>query len=211
MEYNFIAVEGNIGAGKTTLAKMLARHYKADLVLEGFEDNAFLPKFYKDPERYAFPVELSFLADRYQQLNQRGIGPNLFSSLTVSDYFISKSLIFARTNLSEDEYRLFWQLFEIMFQSLPKPDLLIYLYSPVEKLMSNIRKRGRRYEQNIQTAYLERIQQQYLDFLRQHSGQLRVVLLDTSSADFVKNPKDFQKILSIVEKNTPKGVHHQLV
>lgn len=211
MDYNFIAVEGNIGAGKTTLAKMLAKHYNADLLLEGFEDNAFLPKFYKDPERYAFPVELSFLADRYQQLSQRDIGPNLFSSLTISDYFISKSLIFARTNLSDDEYRLFWQLFEIMFQSLPKPDLLIYLYSPVDKLMGNIRKRGRRYEQNIQAGYLERIQQQYLDFLRQRSGQLRVVLLDTSTADFVKNPKDFRKILSIIEQEAPKGIYHQTV
>jgi len=211
MDYNFIAVEGNIGAGKTTLSQMLAEHYGAELLLEGFEDNAFLPKFYREPERYAFPLELSFLAERFHQLNARAAGPNLFSSLTVSDYFISKSMIFARTNLSVDEYKLFRQLFDIMFQSMPKPDLLIYLYAPVEKLLLNIRRRGRRYEQNIDEAYLHSIQQQYLDFLRKQSGHMRIHLLDTSNIDFVENRADFEAILSIVEKPASKGVHHQVV
>jgi deoxyadenosine/deoxycytidine kinase len=206
MDYNFIAVEGNIGAGKTTLAKMLADHYRAELLLEGFEDNAFLPKFYREPERYAFPLELSFLADRFQQLKAQALGPNLFSSVTVSDYFIGKSLIFARTNLGPDEYKLFWQLFEIMFQNLTKPDLLVYLYSPVDKLLSNIRKRGRRYEQNIQREYLESIQQQYLEYLRKHASHMRVVLLDTSNLDFVKNKSDFENILNIIETPVEKGV-----
>jgi len=204
MNYNFIAVEGNIGAGKTTLTHKLAAHYGAQLLLEKFEDNTFLPKFYAEPERYAFPLELSFLAERYQQLNQKNTNPNLFSDLVISDYFLSKSLIFARTNLSEEEFRLFWQLFDIMFQSVTKPDLLIYLYAPVDKLIQNIMRRGRLYEQEIQVSYLERIQSQYLEFLRKHADQLRVLVIDTSDLDFVANPADFQSILSLIEKRLSK-------
>ncbi len=204
MNYNFIAVEGNIGAGKTTLTHKLATHYGAELLLEKFEDNTFLPKFYAEPERYAFPLELSFLAERYQQLNQKNTNPNLFSDLVISDYFLSKSLIFARTNLSEEEFRLFWQLFDIMFQSVTKPDLLIYLYAPVDKLIQNIIRRGRPYEQEIQVSYLERIQSQYLEFLRKHADQLRVLVIDTSDLDFVANPADFQSILSLIEKPLSK-------
>jgi len=204
MNYNFIAVEGNIGAGKTTLTHKLAAHYGAQLLLEKFEDNTFLPKFYAEPERYAFPLELSFLAERYQQLNQKNTNPNLFSDLVISDYFLSKSLIFARTNLSEEEFRLFWQLFDIMFQSVTKPDLLIYLYAPVDKLIQNIMRRGRPYEQEIQVSYLERIQSQYLEFLRKHADQLRVLVIDTSDLDFVANPADFQSILSLIEKRLSK-------
>jgi deoxyadenosine/deoxycytidine kinase len=211
MNYNYIAIEGNIGAGKTTLAKMLAEHYQADLLLERFEDNPFLPKFYKEPDRYAFPLELSFLADRYHQLSKYVLGPNLFSSLTISDYFLSKSLIFAKTTLSDDEYRLFWQLFEIMFQSVPKPDLMVYLYTPIEKLRQNIRKRGRNYEKEIKSDYLERIQSQYLDFLRKHGDQMRILLIDTSDLDFVANSVDFQQIVENIEKPLSEGVHRQVV
>lgn len=209
MEYNFIAVEGNIGAGKTTLARMLSHRFGANLLLEGFEDNAFLPKFYREPERYAFPLELSFLAERFQQLNSQSLGPNLFSTRTVSDYFIGKSLIFAKTNLAHDEYKLFSQLFEIMFQTIPKPDVLIYLYAPTDKLLENIRKRGRRYEQDIKVDYLESIQQQYLEFLRKHGDAMRVLLIDTSNLDFVKNPQDFDKILVTLQSATGKGVYYQ--
>jgi deoxyadenosine/deoxycytidine kinase len=211
MNYNYIAIEGNIGAGKTTLAKMLAEHYQADLLLERFEDNPFLPKFYKEPDRYAFPLELSFLADRYHQLSKYVLGPNLFSSLTISDYFLSKSLIFAKTTLSDDEYRLFWQLFEIMFQSVPKPDLMVYLYTPIEKLRQNIQKRGRNYEKEIKSDYLERIQSQYLDFLRKHGDQMRILLIDTSDLDFVANSVDFQQIVENIEKPLSEGVHRQVV
>ena len=178
MEYNYISIEGTIGAGKTTLAEMLSSHYGADLILEQFEDNPFLPKFYEEPERYAFPVELTFLAERYQQIKRRNVGPNLFNQLAIGDYFLSKSLIFAGTNLKEDEYRLFRELFDIMFQSIPKPDLLIYLYAPVEKLQENIKMRGRAYEQDIESAYLEQIQNQYLEFLRKQisiDSQLRPI------------------------------------
>jgi deoxyguanosine kinase len=211
MEYNFICIEGNIGAGKTTLARKLSDHYSAELLLESFEDNNFLPKFYKEPERYAFPLELSFLAERFHQLHGSSLGPNLFSALTVSDYYISKSLIFARTNLSQDEYKLFWQLFDIMFQNIPKPDLLVYLYAPVEKLLENIRKRGRQYEQEIKPDYLSGLQNQYLDFLRKQSGHMRVLLLDISDVDFVKSDNDFERILSIIETPVDKGVHYHVV
>lgn len=211
MEHSFIAIEGNIGAGKTTLSRMLAEHYGAELLLEGFEDNAFLPKFYREPERYAFPLELSFLADRFHQLNTDAAGPNLFTNLTISDYFLSKSVIFAKTNLGPDEYKLFRQLFDIMFDRIPKPDLLIYLYAPVDKLLRNIRRRGRRYEQNIAPDYLDNLQRQYLDFLRKQSGQMRIHLLDTSNIDFVQNRPDFESILSIIETPAEKGVHHQVV
>lgn len=211
MNYNYIAIEGNIGAGKTTLARMLAEHYQADLLLERFEDNPFLPKFYKEPERYAFPLELSFLADRYHQLNKYVLGPNLFSSLTISDYFLSKSLIFAKTTLSDDEYRLFWQLFEIMFQSVPKPDLMVYLYTPIAQLQQNIKKRGRNYEKEIKTDYLQRIQSQYLDFLRKHGDQMRILVIDTSDLDFVANSVDFQQIVENIEKPLSESVHRQVV
>lgn len=210
-DYNFIAVEGNIGAGKTTLAQKLSEHYRAELLLERFDDNHFLPKFYKEPERFAFPLELSFLAERFHQLHGSSLGPNLFSSLTVSDYYISKSLIFARTNLSEDEYKLFWQLFDIMFQNIPKPDLLIYLYAPVEKLLRNIKMRGRPYEQDINSEYLIDLQSQYLEFLRKQSAQMRVLLLDTSGIDFVKSHNDFERILSVIETPMGKGTHYHVL
>lgn len=209
--YNYISIEGTIGAGKTTLARMLAEHYGAELILEQFEDNAFLPAFYEDPERYAFPVELSFLAERYQQIKKISPGPNLFDELFISDYFLSKSLVFASTNLKEEEYKLFRDVFDIMFHTVPKPDLLVYLYVPVEKLLSNIRKRGRRYEQNIPYDYLERIQNQYLEFLRKYSDQLKVLVLDVSKLDFVKNEQDFNSIVKVLEKPISKGLHHELI
>lgn len=211
MEYNYISIEGTIGAGKTTLAELLSEHYGADLILEQFEDNAFLPKFYEDPERYAFPVELSFLAERYQQIKRRNIGPNLFNQLAVADYFLSKSLIFAGTNLKDDEFRLFRELFDIMFQAIPKPDLLVYLYAPVERLQENIKMRGRTYEQDIEADYLEQIQNQYLEFLRKHADGMRILILDTSDADFKKSKSDFDSIVSLIEQSRPKGIHHQKV
>lgn len=209
--YNYISIEGTIGAGKTTLAKMLAKHYDSKIILEQFENNEFLPKFYNDPERYAFTVELSFLAERYQQIKKNELGPNLFNELTIADYFLSKSLVFASSNLKEDEYKLFREVFDIMFHSVPKPDLLVYLYVPVEKLLANIRKRGRRYEQNITYDYLQRIQDQYLEFLRKYADQLKVLILDVSELDFVKNEQDFNSIVDIIEKPISKGLHQEMV
>lgn len=210
-DYSYISIEGTIGAGKTTLARMLAEHYNSNLILEQFENNEFLPKFYENPDRYAFPLELSFLAERYQQIRKHELGPNLFGELTIADYFLSKSLVFAGATLKEDEYRLFRELFDIMFQSIPKPDLLVYLYVPVEKLQKNIQKRGRRYEQNIEPEYLERIQKYYLDFLKKYANKLKILVLDVSKLDFVKNPDDFESIRTIIETPISEGVHHQMV
>lgn len=210
-QYNYISIEGTIGAGKTTLAKMLSQYFDSKLILESFEDNAFLPGFYEDPERYAFPVELSFLAARHQQLKRIAPGPNLFNELFISDYFLSKSLVFASTNLKEEEYKLFRDVFDIMFQTIPKPDLLIYLYQPVEQLLANIRKRGRRYEQNIPDDYLERIQAQYLEFFRKYADHLKVIILDVSNLDFVKNEQDFKSIVNVIKKPISKGVHHEII
>lgn len=210
MSPNFIAIEGNIGAGKTTLAKMLASHWNGTLLLEEFADNPFLPKFYEQPDRHAFSVELYFLADRFHQL-QRNLGnPSLFQEVTVSDYFIAKSLIFSGATLPEDEYDLFKRLFEIMFTSVPKPDLMVYLYMDVDRLMANIRKRGRSYEQNIEASYLEKIQQRYLQFIRQQKD-ITALIIDINALDFVANSKDFNTLLEIIQQDYAQGVHTHIV
>lgn len=204
--YDFIAIEGCIGAGKTSLATRISRQFNAKLILEGFEDNPFLPKFYKEPQKYAFPLELSFLADRFSQLKTHLVTKDIFSSFTVSDYYIIKSLIFAQKTLEADELNLYQRLFSIINSSLPKPDLLVYLYVDIDRLQSNIRKRGRDYEQNIESVYLEKIQQGYFDFIRQQQD-LRVLVIDTNTIDFVANEADYNKLTSLIFQDYPLGVH----
>jgi deoxyadenosine/deoxycytidine kinase len=206
MKYNYIAIEGAIGAGKTTLSHMLAEQFNARLVLEQFEDNSFLPKFYKDPGKYAFPLELSFLAERYQQLRKDATRLDLFQEFTIADYFIQKSLIFSRKTLQVDEYSLFTKLFNIIIAQLPQPDLMVYLYVEVDRLMYNIRHRGRSYEQDIQREYLERIQAGYLDFIRQQTS-MRILVIDTNKIDFVAKPADYKTLLAIITQPYPVGVH----
>lgn len=205
--YNYIAIEGNIGVGKTSFATMLANRYNARLILEQFEGNAFLAKFYENPAKYAFPLELSFLAERYQQLQKDLNQQELFSSFTVSDYFINKSLIFARKTLQDDEFFLFKKLFEIINAKLPKPDLLVHLYVDVQRLQKNIKNRGRDYEQNIPDAYLEQIQSSYFDYIKQQPG-LRILLVDLSNIDFVVNPEDFNTLTGLVHKDYPTGINY---
>ena len=199
MNYNFIAIEGNIGAGKSTLAGLLAAHYDARLILEEFADNTFLPKFYEEPDRYAFPLELSFLADRYKQLKQTVLAPDLFRQQVVSDYLFTKSKLFARINLKEEEYELFQRLFDIIEPQLPSPDLLIYLHAPVGRLQQNILKRGRSYEQHIADTYLEKVQDVYQQYLRQ--GVHKTLMIDTSAADFLNNPSHFARLVEFMEKD----------
>lgn len=202
----YLVIEGNIGAGKTTLAKMLAKDYNAKLVLEQFADNPFLPKFYNDPQRYSFPLELSFLAERYKQLNSELRAGDLFQPLLVADYFFMKSLIFAQNTLVKDEYNLYRQIFEIIYNTIPKPDLYVFLHLPVPKLISNIKKRGRDYEQSITPEYLETIQQGYFEFFKQHPDY-KFLVIDTSNLDFVESVADFQKIRSaIFDQEHKKGV-----
>lgn len=204
--YRYIAIEGNIGAGKTSLAHMLSAELQARLILEEFADNTFLPKFYEQPERYAFPLELSFLSERYSQLKREMNTRDLFSPVIVSDYFISKCQIFAKNNLNKDEYELFLKMFEIVQGTCPKPDLLVYLYLSVDQLQSNIRKRGREYEQKITDEYLDNIQKQYLEFIRQHED-MRILIIDTSGLDFVKNRADYHYLRDLISKSYQRGIH----
>jgi deoxyadenosine/deoxycytidine kinase len=204
--YKYIAIEGNIGSGKTSLATRISNDYNAKLILEQFEDNSFLPKFYEDQARYAFPLELSFLAERYQQLKDLLSNQDLFKDFTISDYFINKSLIFSRKTLQSEEYKLYHKLFEIISQMIPRPDLLVYLYSSVERLQANIKKRDRSYEQNIEDDYLEGIQQSYFDFIK-HQEDLRILIIDTNDIDFVNKPSDYAKIVDAIFQDYSMGVH----
>lgn len=203
----YLVIEGNIGAGKTTLATMLAKDLNAKLILEQFADNPFLPQFYKNPERYSFPLELSFLAERYKQLNIDLRTGSLFQSLTIADYFFMKSLIFAQNTLTGDELQLYKQIFSIIYNTLPKPNLYVYLHLPTEKLLHNIKKRGRTYEQTISAEYLNNITQSYFDFFKQHPDY-SFLIIDTSKLDFVANQGDYQLIKSVIfDKSYNKGVN----
>ena len=196
--FNYIAVEGNIGAGKTTLVSKIAEDFNAKTVLERFADNPFLPKFYKDQNRYAFPLEMSFLADRYQQISDDLAQFDLFKDFIVADYHIFKSLIFAKVTLAEDEYRLYKTLFDIIYKEMPKPDLYIYLYQNTERLLQNIKRRGRSYEQEIPAEYLEKINNGYLDYIKTQKD-LNVLIIDVSERDFVKNQEDYIFVLNEIQ------------
>ena len=206
MNYNYIAIEGCIGAGKTTLAEMLAADLNAELVLERFADNPFLAKFYKDPEHYAFPLEMTFLTDRYQQLKNLLSKRDLFTDLVVADYFIDKCAIFSKNNLQQDEYNLFLKIYDIITDFLPKPDLLIYLYNSPENLLKNIAKRGREYEQEIKATYLESIQENYLTFFKQRA-QFPILIVESNTLDFVKQKEDYKKIKALLQIEYETGVH----
>jgi deoxyadenosine/deoxycytidine kinase len=203
--YRYISIEGNIGAGKTSLCKMLSKDWSSRIILEEFADNPFLPKFYDQPERYAFPLELSFLSERFAQLKKETQFNDLFSPKVVGDYMINKCQIFAKNNLQSEEYELFLKVFQMIEPNLPKPELLVYLYLPVEKLLSNIKRRGRDYEQGITAEYLFKIQQQYLLFIQQHQD-IRTVIIDTADLDFVNNTNDYQKIKNLIESSYPQGI-----
>jgi deoxyadenosine/deoxycytidine kinase len=206
MNYHFITIEGNIGAGKTTLAHMLSRHFNARLVLEEFADNPFLPKFYENPQLYAFPLELFFMAERFKQLKDLIQQKDLFQNVTISDYLFTKCLLFAKVNLPEDEYRLYQRLFEIIHQQLLQPDLLIYLHSPVHKLQQNIRKRNRPYEKNILDEYLFNIQETYTHYIRQHN--IKTLIIDASNADFLGNEKHLRVVVDALDKEYDDGQHY---
>ncbi|MBD0367523.1 MAG: deoxynucleoside kinase [Flavisolibacter sp.] len=199
MNYHFITIEGNIGAGKTTLAHLLAKHYNARLILEQFADNPFLPKFYEDPKKYAFPLELFFMAERFKQLKELIQQKDLFQSLTISDYLFTKCLLFAKINLPDDEFRLYQRLFEIIHQQLVQPDILIYLHAPISKLQQNIRKRNRSYEQNIPDSYLYSIQETYTHYIKQ--SNLKTIFVDASRADFLDNETHLQSIIEVLEED----------
>jgi deoxyguanosine kinase len=206
MKHHFITVEGNIGAGKTTLSHLLAKHYNARLVLEEFADNPFLAKFYEQPKQYAFPVELFFMAERYKQLKDMVHSKDLFQSITVSDYLFTKCLLFAKVNLPEEEFRLYQKLFDIIHQQLVFPDIIIYLHAPVQKLQQNIRKRNRSYELNIPDEYLFSLQETYTSYIKQHN--ITTIFIDASNADFLGNPRHLQVVIDALEKDIERGQHY---
>jgi len=199
-KYNYIAIEGNIGAGKTSLANMMSKDYNAKMVLERFADNPFLPKFYKDKDRYAFPLEMSFLADRYQQLTDDLAQFDLFKSFIISDYYIFKSLIFAQITLHKDEYDLYRKMFDVMYKEITKPDLYVYLYQNTDRLLQNIKKRGRTYEQDIQPDYLQKIHDGYSNFIKTQQG-LNTLIIDVSDLDFVNKKSDYAFIIKKIGSN----------
>lgn len=205
MKYTFISIEGNIGSGKTTFAQMLAEQFQCKLILEQFADNPFLPKFYNQPEKHAFPLELFFMAERYQQLTEYASG-DLFATQVISDYFFMKSKLFAQNNLKDDELLLFNRLSDIALKNLPRPDLLLYLHSDVTRLQSNINERGRDYEHNISEKYLLQIQERYFDYFKKQND-FPVIIIDVSRVDFVLDALVYQKMISLFEKEYEVGLH----
>ncbi len=203
-KYNYIAIEGNIGAGKTTLSSMLAEDFNAKQVLERFADNPFLPKFYEDEERFAFPLEMSFLADRYQQLSDDLAQFDLFKSFIISDYYIFKSLIFAQVTLAHEEFLLYRRMFDIMYKEITKPDLYIYLYQNTDRLLENIKNRGRDYEQNITAGYLKKIHKGYVNFI-QSERNLNTLIIDVSELDFVSKRSDYHIIIREITEYMTKN------
>lgn len=206
MKYNFVTIEGNIGAGKTTLAHMLSKHFNARLILEEFADNPFLPKFYENPGQYAFPLELFFMAERYKQLKDLLQTKDMFQNITVSDYLFTKCLLFAKVNLPDEEFRLYQKLFEIINPQIVQPDILIYLHTPVNKLQENIKKRNREYEQGIPSDYLFSLQETYTQYIKQHN--IKTLFVDAGNADFLGNEEHLQTIVNALDKEYEDGQHY---
>ncbi|HLG36140.1 MAG TPA: deoxynucleoside kinase [Bacteroidia bacterium] len=206
LPYKYIVIEGNIGAGKTSLAKRIARQFNIKLVEEKFADNPFLSLFYDNPQRYSFSLELFFLAERYQQLKENVASQDMFQQQTVSDYILSKSLIFAKINLNENEFALYHRLFHIIHSHIPKPDLLIYLHKDIPVLLKNINRRGRQYELGIESGYLKKIDEGYWEFFRQQSGY-PILVIDTNELDYVDREQDYQKIVSVLSEKVDSGIH----
>ena len=205
MKHHFIEVEGNIGAGKTTLSQLLSQHYNAKLMLEEFAENPFLTKFYENPKQYAFPLELFFLAERFKQQQDLIKTADLFQSVTISDYLFTKCLLFAKVNLPEEEYKLYHKMYDVFSQQLTQPDVLIYLHAPVNKLQSNIKKRNRKFEQSIPDEYLFKLQETYTSYIKQHN--IKTIFVDASNADFLYNEAHFKLITDALEKDLEEGQH----
>ena len=206
MKYNFITIEGNIGAGKTTLASLLSKRFNGRLILEEFADNPFLPKFYENPGQYAFPLELFFMAERYKQLKELIQTKDIFQTVTISDYLFTKCLLFAKVNLPAEEFLLYQKLFDIINPQLLQPELLIYLHCPVNKLQENIKKRNRTFEQSIPADYLFTLQETYIQYIKQHN--IKTLFIDASNADFLNNETHLQIIIEALENDYTEGQHY---
>lgn len=208
--HHFIAIEGNIGAGKTTLCRMLESEFDCRLILEQFTDNPFLPHFYKNPERYAFPVELFFMTERHKQLQESLSQPELFPQLVISDYFFIKTLLFAKNNLNDEEYRLFQRLFHTLNATFKKPDLLVYLHRSVPDLVTNIHKRGRDFELQIRADYLQALQDAYFNYFKAEND-FPVLIIEVTAVDFRQDQSAYEKILGLMKRSYSKGIHRAAI
>ena len=206
MKYNFVTIEGNIGAGKTTLAHLLSKHFNARLILEEFADNPFLPKFYENPGQYAFPLELFFMAERHKQLKDLLQTKDMFQNITISDYLFTKCLLFAKVNLPSEEFRLYQKLFEIINPQIVQPDIVIYLHTAVKKLKEKIKKRNREYEQSIPNDYLFTLQETYTQYIKQHN--IKTLYVDAGNADFLGNDEHLKIIIDALDKEYEDGQHY---
>ena len=204
--YNFIAIEGNIGAGKTTFCELLATEMNCRLILEQFTDNPFLPLFYEQPDRYAFPVELFFMSERHKQLQEALTNPDIFTPLSIADYFFIKTLLFAKNNLNTEEFRLFQRLFDVLNSTYPKPELLVYLHRSVEDLMVNIKKRGRTFETDISADYLTEIQNGYFEYFRTETA-LPILIVEVEGIDFVADKVHFDQLKTLLSQSYSVGIH----
>ncbi len=207
MIYKLITIEGNIGAGKTTLASLLAEEFKGQLILEAFEENPYLPKFYENNSKYALQLEMSFLIERYQQLTRIFSEPNIFSNFTVTDYMLKKCLLFSKVNLSKQEFKLYKQFFDQIYKKLPKPEIVFYLHADTDQLMRNIKKRGREYEQNMSRIYLNRLEKMYFEFFKQNPEN-KYVIIDVNNIDWVSNVFAYKQLLKLFDKEYAVGMNY---
>lgn len=206
MIYRFVSIEGNIGAGKTTLAKLLAEEFGGTLILEKFEENPYLPKFYDEPEKYALQLEVSFLLDRYKQLNKLLSEPNIFSNFSVTDYMFEKCLLFAKINLTKADHQLYKHFFHQVTKKIPKPDIVFYLHADSIQLIKNIKERGRVYEQGISKVYLNRIEKMYFEYFKQNR-EMKVVIVDVNNIDWVSNAFAYKQLLMLFDKTYNNGIN----
>ena len=204
--YKFITIEGNIGAGKTTLASLLSEEYGGQLILETFTDNPYLSKFYQQPEKYGLQLEMSFLIERYQQLTKIFAEPNIFSQFIITDYMLKKCLLFAKINLSKQEFKLYHSFFNLIYKKLPKPDIIFYLHSDTETLLRNIKRRGRDYEQSISNVYLNKIERMYFEYFRQNPEN-KFVIVDINGVDWISNVFAYEKLKEVFSKEYNVGMN----
>lgn len=210
MEYRIITVEGNIGSGKTSLAKKFAEEFQAKLILESFADNPFLQKFFVKQKDYALGMEMFFMAERYEQLKEELGNWDIFQQRVIVDYLFEKSLLYSRVNLDDVEYNLYQKIFNILNPKLPVSDLIIYLHSNTDRLVANIQKRGREFEQTVRTDYLLQIQETYFTYFTQHPEN-RTLILDVSNADFVRNENHYSQIKNLASMQHEPGIQHHII
>jgi len=206
-KYQLVAIEGNIGAGSTSLSTMLSRQCDATLVLEEYVENPFLPKFYVEPERYAFHTEVYFLLDRCKQLKKVQQSLNISEKLHISDYLFNKSLLYAKVNLSETEYLLFEKMFHEMISFLPKPELIVYLHTTAPQLLKKIQQRGRTFEQEMQCEYLQSVEDEYFEYFKTQKD-VPILIIHNDNIDFVNNAAHYEQICKWLEQPYEIGVHH---